>query len=278
VTRRDKLLAAALLAAPTVFLSAWFVAPLAELFANAFADPEGPLAPFERLITIGVYRRIFFNTILLAVYVTVTCVLLAYPVAYVLSRLKGGLFMVVLYCVLFPLWVSVLVRTFSWMLLLETNGPLNRALVDLSLVGQPLQLLFNDTGVFIGMVHVLLPYALIPIYTVMSRIDDRLLMASDGLGASLFDSFRRVYLPLTLPGVAGGGAFVFLLALGFFITPALLGGINAISLSMLIEQFVNEQLNWPMAAAASILLLGAVLLILAAFARFLSFGRESMTR
>lgn len=245
---------------------------------QAFQDPAGPFAPFERLIAVGVYRRIFINTVILAFNVTIICVLLAYPVAYVLSRLKGGIFYLVLYCVLFPLWISVLVRTFSWMLLLERNGPINRFLMEASVIDAPLKLLFNDTGVYIGMVHVLLPYAIVPIYTVMARIDRRLLLASDGLGASIFDTFRRVYLPLTLPGVAGGAGFVFLLSMGFFITPALLGGLNAISLSMLIEQFVNEELDWPMAAAASIILLIAVLFILAVFARFMSFGKGSAVK
>lgn len=268
--------AALLLAPALVFLALWFVAPLLRLFSLAFTDPTGPWTPFATLIGSPVYRQVFFNTLLVAVYVTVICVLLAYPVAWLLNRLKGTWYVVALYCVLFPLWISVLVRTFSWMLLLERNGPVNGALMAAGIVDQPLNLLFSNTAVAIGMVHVMLPYAVLPIYAAMTRIDPRLLQASDGLGASLFDTFFRVYLPLTMPGVLGGAAFVFLLSLGFFITPALLGGLNAITLSMLIENLVNERLDWTLAAAAALLLLLAVLMLLALAARFVRFRQGSL--
>jgi putative spermidine/putrescine transport system permease protein len=155
------------------------------------------------------------------------------------------------------------------MLLLERNGPLNRLLMGSGLTDHPLSLLFNDTGVMIGMVHVLLPYMVLPLYSAMIRIDRRLLLASDGLGASIFDTFRRVYFPLCLPGLAGGAIFVFLLSLGFFITPALLGGSNAITLSMLIASFVNDRLVWPLAAAASLILLAIVLVLMGLAAKLL---------
>jgi len=177
-----------------------------------------------------------------------------------------------------PLWVSVLVRTFSWMLLLGTSGPINGALVWLGLVDQPLALLYNTTGVTIGMVHVLLPYALLPIYSAMLAIEPRLLLASEGLGASPLTTFRRVYLPLTLPGVGAAAAFVFLLALGFFVTPALLGGIKNVTASMLIDNFVNEQLVWPLAAASSFCLLALILALLLVASRFLHLGHMLVAR
>src|SRR5690606_19118651 len=145
----------------------------------------------------------------------------------------------------------ILVRTYSWMLLLERNGPVNRATQSIGLTDAPLPLLFNNTGVLIGMVHVLLPYMVLPLYGAMSRIDPRLMQASDGLGAGLWQSFRRICLPLCLPGLAGGATFAFLLALGFYITPSLLGSRSNTMLSSLIVAFVNEHLNWPMAAAGS---------------------------
>jgi ABC-type spermidine/putrescine transport system permease subunit I len=130
-----------------------------------------------------------------------------------------------------------------------------------------LPLLFNHAGVLIGMVHVLLPYAVLPIYAALARIDPALLRASEGLGASRLTTFRRVLLPLSLRGVATAATFVFLLSLGFFITPALLGGAASMTLSMLIENLVNERLAWALAAAASVVLLGASLLVLAAASR-----------
>jgi ABC-type spermidine/putrescine transport system permease subunit I len=262
-----------LLAPAVILLFLCFVVPLARLFSLAFTDEAGPFATFAILAESDVYRRVMVNTFLVALAVALITVVLAWPVAYILTKLKGFWFAFALYGVLFPFWISVLVRTFSWMILLERNGPLNRFLVNLGITDKPLALLFNDTGVMIGMVHVLLPYAILPLYGAMLRIDQRLLMASDGLGASLFDTFRRVYFPLCLPGLMGGATFVFLLSLGFFITPALLGGSNAITLSMLIASFINDRLAWSLAAAASLVLLVIVLALLAATAKILPFGK-----
>jgi len=262
-----------LLAPAVILLLLCFVVPLARLFSLAFTDEAGPFATFAILAESNVYRRVMVNTFLVALAVALITVVLAWPVAYILTKLKGFWFAFALYGVLFPFWISVLVRTFSWMILLERNGPLNRFLVNLGITDKPLALLFNDTGVMIGMVHVLLPYAILPLYGAMLRIDQRLLMASDGLGAGLFDTFRRVYFPLCLPGLMGGATFVFLLSLGFFITPALLGGSNAITLSMLIASFINDRLAWSLAAAASLVLLVIVLALLAATAKVLPFGK-----
>lgn len=260
---------ALLLGPALIVLTLLFVVPLARLFSLAFTDTAGPFAPFIILGESAVYRRVAMNTLLVAAFVTGICAVLAWPVSYVLSRLKGIWFMLALYGVLFPLWISILVRTFSWMLLLERNGPINRLLMGSGLTDTPIALLFNDIGVIIGMVHVLLPYMILPLYGAMIRIDRRLLLASDGLGATLMTTFRRIYLPLCLPGIVGGATFVFLLSLGFFITPALLGGSNAITLSMLIASFINDRLIWSLAAAASLILLIIVLLILGVIAKLL---------
>lgn len=268
-----------LLLAPAVLvLAVVFVIPLGRLFSLAFTDPAGPLVPFATLMESPVYRQVLLNTLIVALAVTAICAILAWPVSYVLSRLRGIWYAVALYGVLFPLWISVLVRTFSWMLLLERNGPLNRMLVGSGVTDGPIPMLFNNTGVLIGMVHVLLPYMILPLYSAMSRIDHRLLLASDGLGAGLADTFRRIYLPLCMPGLAGGATFVFLLSLGFFITPALLGGANAITLSMLIASFVNDRLAWSLAAAASLVLLAVVLLIMGLTAKVLPLEKGMFAR
>lgn len=267
-----------LLAPAVVFLILLFVVPLARLFSLAFTDEGGAFATFGILAESEVYRRVLANTFLVAVAVTAITVVLAWPVAYLLSRVKGFAFVVVLYGVLFPFWISVLVRTFSWMILLERNGPINRFLKAIGVTDQPLALLFNDTGVMIGMVHVLLPYAILPLYAAMTRIDRRLLLASDGLGAGLLDTFWRIYLPLALPGLFGGATFVFLLSLGFFITPALLGGANAITLSMLIASFVTDRLAWSLAAAASLVLLVLTLVLLGLAARLLPLEKGMLAR
>jgi ABC-type spermidine/putrescine transport system permease subunit I len=258
----------ALLILPALLLLlAVFVAPLLRLVQLSLSSSSGPLAPYRELLTDDVYGRVFINTGLFAIVVTIVALAIGYPLALALTRLSPGWRAGLFVCVLLPLWISVLVRTFSWMLLLEKNGPVNRLLVGSGLKTEPLPLLFNDTGVLIGMVHVLLPYAVLPIYAALVRIDPALLRASEGLGASRWATFAYVLLPLSMRGIATAATFVFLLSLGFFITPALMGGAANITLSMLIETLVNERLAWPLAAAASVILLVAALLVLAATSR-----------
>ena len=261
-----------------VFLTGWFIAPLTQLLALSFDAKGGRFAAYEELLRSEVFVAVFLNTLKLAVTVTLIAVLLAYPTAFLLSRIQGAWLTIALYCVLVPFWISVLVRTFSWMLLLERNGPVNTLLVSSGLVDKPLKLLFNDFAVHLGMVHVLLPYAVLPIYAAMLKVDPRLLLASDGLGATGVQTFWRIYLPLTARGVAAGAIFVFLLALGFYITPALLGGLHNLTVALLIDNFVNERLVWPLAAAASFILLAIILLILAVTARFVSLQQIVETR
>jgi ABC-type spermidine/putrescine transport system permease subunit I len=153
------------------------------------------------------------------------------------------------------------------MILLGRNGIINRALIELGLIATPLPLLNNINGVLIGMVHVLLPYMVFPIYAVMRRIDPGLLAAAEGLGAPGWQIFRRIYFPLTLPGVLAGVTLVFIVAIGFFITPALLGGGKVITVAVLIEMQVRQFLNWGFAAALSAVLLGATLLVYLALRR-----------
>lgn len=271
-TQRRHVVTAALLLPTLLFLAFFFVVPMLILFKLSVMAKEGPLWAYGEIIGNPVYLKVFWNTLVVAVVVTAISVILAYPTAYMLTLLKGWALTLAVYGVLFPLWISVLIRTFSWILLLEKNGPVNRLLVGAGVVDGPVQFLFNNTGVLIGMIHVLLPYAILPIYANMLRIDGRLLLASDGLAASPWMTFRRVYLPLSMPGVGAGAVFVFLLSLGFFITPALLGGISNLTVAMLIELLVNEQLIWPLAAAASFLLLGVIAALLAVASRFVPLG------
>jgi ABC-type spermidine/putrescine transport system permease subunit I len=259
-----------LLLPAVLLLAANFLVPLVRLIALSLSAPAGRLAPYAQLLGSDVYRKVFFNTFSFAVVVTAVALVLAFPLALALTRLGGRAKALLFAAVVLPLWISVLVRTFAWMLLLEKNGPVNRLLVAAGLVDQPLALLFNHVGVLIGMVHVLLPYAVLPIYAALVRIDPALLRASEGLGAGRFTTFRRVLLPQARGGVATAASFVFLLSLGFFITPALLGGARDITLAMLIDGFVEEQLVWPLAGAASVILLTATLAVLALAGRTMS--------
>jgi ABC-type spermidine/putrescine transport system permease subunit I len=256
-----------------LLLAGSFLLPLIRLIGLSLSSPAGRLAPYVELLGNDVYRKVFFNTFAFALMVTLVALVLAFPLALALTRLGGRAKALLFAAVLLPLWISVLVRTFAWMLLLEKNGPVNRLLIGSGMIDQPLALLFNHIGVLIGMVHVLLPYAVLPIYAALVRIDPALLRASEGLGATRFTTFRRVLLPQARGGVATAASFVFLLSLGFFITPALLGGARDITLSMLIDGFVEEQLVWPLAGAASVVLLVATLAVLALAGRAISAAR-----
>ena len=170
--------------------------------------------------------------------------------------------------VLLPFWVSSLVRTYGWMVLLGREGVVNRSLAALGVIDRPLPLMFNTLGVILGMVHILLPFMVFPIYSVMRGLDPALVRAAYGLGARPRAAFLRVYLPLTVPGIAAGCLLVFVVAIGFFVTPALLGGRGNIVIAMLIEEQVNQVLNWGFAAALAVALLAVTLVAVAVINRF----------
>lgn len=268
-TRRWRLHAGPLLlgAIPLLFVFSFFLYPLIRLFLTSFQG--GDVAGYSRALTDSLYAGVLVDTLRLALVVTAICFVLAYPVAYLLANVSRVWAAVGFGCLLLPFWTSVLVRTYAWMILLGRNGIVNRALLDLEIVTEPLPLLYNETGVVIGMVHVLLPYMVFPIYAVMRRIDRDLPAAAAGLGASPWRVFTRIYFPMTLPGAYAGAVLVFVVALGFFITPALLGGGRVMTIGLLIEQQVRQFLDWPFAAALSALLLAAALVIQVAFQRLL---------
>jgi ABC-type spermidine/putrescine transport system permease subunit I len=242
-----------------LLLGVIFVWPVAQLLAQAVEG--GTLEHLEKAAFDELYLSVLLDSLRIAAVVTVICLLLAYPVAAWLAR-AGRLGLALgFFALLLPFWTSVLVRTYAWLVMLGRNGIVNRALLDLGWIEAPLPLLHNLMGVVIGMVHVLLPYMVFPIYAALARMDPDLPRAAEGLGASPWRAFLRVTLPLSLPGVAAGCALVFVLSLGFFITPALLGGGRVIMISMLIEQQVRELLEWPFAAALSAVLLAATLVI-----------------
>lgn len=255
-----------LLAAPALLmLGVLFVWPLLRLLSMSVAD--GTLAQFEKAALDSLYIAVLWDSMEIALFVTVICLALAYPVSLWLVQAGRLGFILGMFFLLLPFWTSVLVRTYAWMVLLGRSGVINRMLRDWGLIEAPLPLLHNLTGVLIGMVHVLLPYMVFPIYAALLRIDPDLKRAAEGLGAPAWRVFLRVTLPLSLPGVFAGCALVFVISLGFFITPALLGGGRVIMIAMLIEQQVREFLDWPFAAALATVLLAATLVIYAALGR-----------
>jgi ABC-type spermidine/putrescine transport system permease subunit I len=263
-TRRERALL--LMGLPALLLlGVLFAWPVLRLLSMSVEG--GSLDYLQRAVLDDLYLAVLLDSLKIAGLVTVICLVVAYPLAFWLTRASRLGLALGLFALLLPFWTSVLVRTYAWMVLLGRSGVVNRMLRDWGLIEAPLPLLYNLGGVLIGMVHVLLPYMVFPIYAALLRIDPDLPRAAEGLGAPRLAIFRRVILPLSLPGVAAGCALVFVLSLGFFITPALLGGGRVIMIAMLIEQQVRELLDWPLAAALSVVLLVVTLAIYAAINR-----------
>jgi putative spermidine/putrescine transport system permease protein len=199
--------------------------------------------------------------------VTLLVLVLSYPLAYYLATHSDWRFSLILFCIVVPYFTSVIVRTYSWMVLLGRNGLVNNLLLTLGVINEPLTLLYSKTGILIGMVYVLLPYMVLTLYASLKAIDPGLMRAARGLGASGWFAFTRVYFPLSLHGVVSGSLIVFILALGFFITPALMGGPSDVMLAMLVERAVEVTFDWASAAIMSLLLLVATLGLYAIYYR-----------
>ena len=209
------------------------------------------------------YLRVMGRTLTITFQVTILTLLIGYPLAYAAANGSPRVSTLVLAVVLLSFWTSVLVRTTAWVVLLQTNGLVNNILVGLGLVSQPVQLIFNRFGALLAMTHVLLPFAILPMLNVMRTIPASQSDASRSLGAGRIETFLRVYFPQSLRGVAVGGGTVFILSLGFYVTPALTGGPEDQMLAWFIADFVNKTLNWGMASALSVLLLGMVAFLVA---------------
>ncbi len=241
-----------------------FVIPLAWFFVGVFAEEEGVSAVMHRFIDVlsapGIVNALI-TTNWISAMVTALTLVIGYPIAYYLANNTGWRFALVLFCIIVPYFTSVIVRTYSWMVLLGRNGTINQALLSLGVIDAPLPLLYNKMGVLIGMTYVLLPYMVLTLYATMRGIDSNLVRAAYGLGASPVYTFRKVYFPLSLHGVVSGSLIVFILAIGFFITPALMGGPSDVMIAMLIERAVEITLDWTSAAIMSVALLAMTLVL-----------------
>ena len=234
----------------------------AGLLAQSF---EGAGLPWygKALGTDGLYLTVLLRTFEIAGLVTAFCLVLGYPVAFLLATTTPMWRAIGFACIMLPLWTSVLVRTYAWMVILGRNGIVNRTLLDSGLTDEPMRMLNTRMAVVLGMVHVMLPFMILPIYSAVRGVDPELPKAAIGLGASPFRVFTTIWLPLTLRGVMAGVTLVFIVSLGFYITPALLGGGKVIMFAMLIEQQVREFLAWNFAGALSMILLAVTMLAFA---------------
>ena len=256
-----------LLAAPLVlYLIVFYAYPVLLMLQRSVYEKGWTLDVFMKLLRDGVFWRVMQITGTISLIVTLACLLLAYPAALFLARCRQSTANLLIILVLIPFWTSILVRTYAWMVLLGRRGIINNFLVATGLIDQPMQLLNTRFAVCVAMVHVLLPFMVLPIYSTLKSLDWRLIRAAEGLGARPLAAFRQVLLPLSLPGISAGCILVFTLAIGFYITPALVGGPSDLMISILIANQVNI-LDWPQAAAMAVVLLAVVLVIFAGFTR-----------
>lgn len=262
-----------LLALPSVvFLLVLFAIPVARLML--LSVEAGTFEPYHKALADELYLGVLLDTGKIAALVTVASFLLGYPVAYFLTVAPPVWRVVGMFCLLMPFWTSILVRTYAWMVLLGRRGVISETLQALDVIDRPMTFLHSLPAVVIGMVHVLMPYMVFPVYAVMQRTDPNLMHAAYGLGAPGWRAFLRVYLPLTMPGVLSGASLVFILSMGFFITPVLLGGGRVMMIAVLIEQQVREFLNWEFAGALSATLLVFTLCVYGAFRWLLRAERQ----
>lgn len=248
-------------------VSLFFLAPLIDVFIRSVTDPEPGLQNYAWLFTTKTNLVVAGRTFGTAFMVTAICLLLAYPYAYLMTVVSDRTRNLMQLFIMLPLWTSILVRTLAWMVLLQDTGPINGLLETLFGIG-PVPLIRTTLGVTIGMTQVLLPFMVLPLYSAMAKIDKRLLPAASNLGARPITAFFTVYLPLSRPGIFAGSVTVFILGLGFYIIPALLGSSKEIMMSALIQQQISVFLMWGQGTTLGIFLLTATILILVLVTRF----------
>ena len=253
--------ALALLSPALLLLVVVLIWPVLELTTRSFLDPQGALVFYERLIAVPTYFKIFVRTLAFSAVTATLCLVIGYPIAYKLKTSGPIARAAILICILVPFWTNLLVRSYGWLLILNSKGIINTLLLDAGLIKTPLDLVYNETGVIIGMVQIMLPYAILPIYAVMTRLDPHLTDAARSLGAGPIVTFRKIYLPLTLPGIMAAILLVFTISLGFFVIPAILGGARGLFIAQLIAFNINTALNWGMASALSTTLLVSTLIL-----------------
>lgn len=265
------------------FFIVFYFLPIARLLLMSFlGNGHGGLTwvpssgAFATVISSPLLVPVILNTLKLSAIITASALLLGYPVAYMLATARAGLSTLLLTMVLLPLWTSILVRTYAWIVILQRKGLLNDLLLHLGIVDQPITLIFNQFSVIVGSTHILLPFMILPIFGALKRIDSRLIRAATGLGASPRRAFWAVTAPLSLPGIAAGVLIVFIMALGFFITPAILGGGKVLMLAMAIEQQISQFINWEVAAALAAILLVITLVFVLVYQK--AFGFERVVR
>lgn len=252
-----------LLVPATLYILAFLIYPMINMVQLSFQDKAGTftLANYSYIFTDHTVQKVFLETVRISMIVVLLCLLLGYPVAYVMTICSRKTRALMTLSVMIPFWTSLLVRTYAWMILLQNQGVVNQTLLKWGAISNPIAMMYNTTGLVIGMTHVMLPYMILSLYSVMEGIDKNLVTASANLGANGIQTFIKVYFPLSINGVVAGCVLVFVLNLGFYILPSLMGSPDNMMVSQVIATQVNKLLNWNMASALSFTLLAAALIM-----------------
>ena len=275
--RRERIGLLTLALPALVIVGLLLLAPLGWLLYQSFVDQEGAwtLAHYARIWNDPGYRATFVLTFEISFLVTALAILIGFPLSYLLSQLTGAWAAIGLALVIVPFWTSLLVRTYAWLVLLQRKGLINNTLIDLGLISEPLTLVHNYAGTVISMLHIMLPFMILPLYGVLKGIPPLYMKAAASLGAGPIKRFFWVYLPLAAPGLVAGGLMVFIQALGYYITPALVGGASDQMLSFFVANYTTDTGNWGMAATLGLIML-VITLVLYAIAQKLSGGRTQL--
>jgi ABC-type spermidine/putrescine transport system permease subunit I len=270
----------AMLALPALaVIVLFFLVPVGLILAQSVLDPTPTARFYVHLFTTPEYLTVFAISLEIALVTTLLSLVLSYPVAYLLVVAPPALRQLMLTLILLPFWTNVLIRCYAWMLMLQTKGLVNTVLVTWThLFAAPLPLVFNFTGVIIGMVHYCVPINILVLYSVMKAIDLRLLQAAKGLGANPLRAFAAVFVPLSLPGVRAAAMLILVISLGFFVTPALLGGRGEITAAMLVTTYFSDVLNWGFGSAIATVLLAVTLIGLSLYFAVQRGGAEAVPR
>lgn len=244
-------------------LAFFFVVPVMMVLLRSVLEPEPGLQNYAELLGSPAYRGILINTFVVSTVVTAITLLLGFPLAWLLALLPRGWSLVVLGIVLLSMWTNLLARTFAWLVLLQQTGVINRALMGLGLIDEPVPLVNNLTGVTIGMTYIMLPFLVMPVLATIQSLDPAVFRATALCGANRWQVFWRVFLPSCMPGIAAGCLMVFVMSLGYFITPAILGGTSNMMIGQLIAQLIQSLLNWGLGGAAAVVLVAVTLVIYA---------------
>ena len=254
-----------LLTISVTFLLVFMILPILDMFTKSVVDDNGfTWCYFKEFFSKSLYAKILLNTIRLSLIIGLVTIVLGYPVAYLMNRVGPVLRCIIMGCVQIPFWTSLLVRTYSWIAILQNQGVVNVVLQKLGIIKQPIQLLYNDAGVIIVMTYIMLPYMIFSISSVMGQIDKNVIIASRSLGAGKTMTFFRIFLPLSLPGIMSGFFIVFLNTMGYYIVPALVGGQKSQMFSQTIQNELSGVLNRNFASAISIILVMVTMMIVLA--------------